>query len=266
MYVFGPYVVGLIAGLSDMIELSNSQGTFAMYFLLPLNLLIYGINDIFDFETDKLNQKKSGYEVLVTPEKHGTLLLVICVLNAPFLLKALFFTNAAAAISATAFLFFSIFYSAPPIRAKTKPFLDSAFNVLYVLPGVFGYSLATGEFPPPTVLIAGGLWTAAMHAYSAIPDIEADREAKLSTIATVLGPTGTHIFCLAAYIGSVVLSYRYLGIVSVILGSVFVLTMIASMITRDRDAVFRIYRLFPFINAIAGFVLFWAIAVPKFFN
>ena len=237
-----------------------------MYFLLPLNLLIYGINDIFDYETDKLNPKKTDYEELVTPEKRTKLWIVILALNTPFLLKAILFTNFAAAISAIAFLFFSIFYSAPPIRAKTKPFLDSAFNVLYVLPGVFGYSLVTGEFPPASVVIAGALWTAAMHAYSAIPDIEADREAKLSTIATVLGPTGTHIFCLAAYVGSAVLSHQYLGIVSIALGSVFVLTMLASMITHDRDGVFRIYRLFPFINAAAGFILFWAIAIPKFLN
>lgn len=266
IYIFGPYIVGLIAGLGNSSELTNSQGTFAMYFLLPLNLLIYGINDIFDYETDKLNPKKTDYEELVTPEKRTKLWIVILALNTPFLLKAILFTNFAAAISAIAFLFFSIFYSAPPIRAKTKPFLDSAFNVLYVLPGVFGYSLVTGEFPPASVVIAGALWTAAMHAYSAIPDIEADREAKLSTIATVLGPTGTHIFCLAAYVGSAVLSHQYLGIVSIALGSVFVLTMLASMITHDRDGVFRIYRLFPFINAAAGFILFWAIAIPKFLN
>lgn len=266
IYVLGPYLIGLVAGVNDKNELfSLFYLIFGIYFLYPANLLIYGVNDIFDYETDKLNEKKVEYETLVTPERRSALWLAIFLANFAFI-DIIFFGSTAVAVSGLSFLFFSIFYSAPPIRAKTKPFLDSAFNVLYILPGVFGYSLVTVEFPPASVVIAGALWTAAMHAYSAIPDIEADRDAKLSTIATVLGSTGTHVFCLAAYIGSAVLSYQYLGIVSVVLGSVFFLTMVASMITHDRDGVFRIYRLFPIINAAAGFILFWAIAIPKFLN
>lgn len=266
IYVLGPYLIGLVAGVNDKNELfSLFYLIFGIYFLYPANLLIYGVNDIFDYETDRLNEKKVEYETLVTPERRSALWLAIFLANFAFI-DILFFGSTAVAVSGLSFLFFSIFYSAPPIRAKTKPFLDSAFNVLYVLPGVFGYSLVTGEFPPASVVIAGALWTAAMHAYSAIPDIEADRNAKLSTIATVLGSTGTHVFCLAAYIGSAVLSYQYLGIVSVVLGSVFFLTMAASLIAHDRDGVFRIYRLFPFINSAAGFVLFWAVAIPKFLN
>jgi 4-hydroxybenzoate polyprenyltransferase len=31
---------------------------FGLYFLIPANIRIYGINDIYDYETDKLNPKK----------------------------------------------------------------------------------------------------------------------------------------------------------------------------------------------------------------
>jgi 4-hydroxybenzoate polyprenyltransferase len=30
-----------------------------IYFTYPANLLVYGVNDIFDYETDKLNAKKT---------------------------------------------------------------------------------------------------------------------------------------------------------------------------------------------------------------
>ncbi|NCQ82272.1 hypothetical protein GW750_05760 [bacterium] len=38
------------------------------------------------------------------------------------------------AVSYILFLFTSLFYSLPPIRAKAKPFLDGTFNILYILP------------------------------------------------------------------------------------------------------------------------------------
>lgn len=31
---------------------------FALYFVIAANIWIYGINDIYDYETDKLNPKK----------------------------------------------------------------------------------------------------------------------------------------------------------------------------------------------------------------
>ncbi len=80
--------------------------------------------------------------------------------------------------------------------------------------------------PPVSLMIAGGLWTAAMHAFSAIPDIEADRQAGLSTIATTLGSVGTHIFCLAAYIGSGILSYGYLSYFSLAASAVYAFLML----------------------------------------
>ena len=263
IYIFGPYIVGLIAGLSDESELMNSYGWFALYFLFSANLLIYGVNDIFDYETDKLNPKKIDYEELVTPEKRTGLLIAICILSIPFLLAAFLLTNFPAIVSAAVFLILSIFYSAPPIRAKTMPFLDSAFNILYIMPGVFGYALVTGAFPPSTAILAGGLWTAAMHAYSAIPDIEADREAGISTIATVLGPFGTLAACALLYTASAILAFEYLGFVTIPLGAGYLILMLASVRSVKTRTLFKLYQSFPLINMTAGFIIFWNIALSK---
>ncbi len=265
-YVFGPYLIGIIAASvyrSDL--LSTKALIFSVFFIFPANLLIYGINDIFDYETDKLNYKKQNYELLVNPNQHKNLLFYIILFNLPFIIAAFIFAIEALP-ALVGFLFFSIFYSAPPIRAKTKPFLDSAFNILYVFPGVFGYQLISGANPPFLIFIAAGIWTFAMHAYSAIPDIEADREAKIKTVATRLGANSTLILCLFFYLISAFSVYQYLGFLSFVLAFIYALMILLSFQLKKRDKMFTVYKFFPLINASAGFLLFWFIAYAKFFT
>ena len=257
LYVFGPYLIGLAAAASDKNDfLAFDVLYFGLYFLLPANLLIYGINDIFDFETDRLNPKKAEYEMLVRPESHRALVWAIAILNIPFIVLAFFFAPQALP-SLGGFLFFSVFYSVPPIRAKAVPLLDSAFNILYVFPGAFAYQMLTGSFPPLVLFVAAGLWTMAMHAYSAIPDIDADREAGVQTIATLLNKNGTLLFCLAAFIAAAAMASSYLGYISLILAVVYAAMICFTWLSKNENGLFSIYRRFPLLNAIVGFALFW---------
>lgn len=264
-YIFGPYIVGLISGAASRNELFDWRtGLFALYFLFPANLLIYGINDIFDYETDKLNNKKVDYETLVDRDHHKTLVLWILYVNFPFLIIAVIFLPATIP-SFAGFLFFSVFYSAWPIRAKAIPFLDSAFNILYIFPGAFGYQLLSGNFPPIALMVAAGFWTSAMHAYSAIPDIEADRAAGLKTIAIVLGPFRTLIACALFYLTAAFIASEHLGFVSFSLGAVYLILMLASIRYVKTGTLVKLYRAFPLINVMAGFIIFWQIALDKLF-
>jgi lycopene elongase/hydratase (dihydrobisanhydrobacterioruberin-forming) len=260
-YLFGPYIVGLAAGATsaaDMVSAATIVG--GMYFLLPANALIYGVNDLFDYETDRLNAKKDHYEVLVSRDKHKKLALTIAALNLPFLVLLLILAPGAW-LSLAGFLFFGIFYSAPPIRAKAIPFLDSAFNILYVFPGAFAYQMLSGQFPPLSLMIAAGCWTAAMHAYSAIPDIQADKEAGVNTIATVCGAYATLAICAVLYVTSAVLSFDHLGLVSVSCGLAYLVLMLASVRSYKTGRLFKLYKAFPLINVTAGFLIFWQIAL-----
>lgn len=265
IYVFGPYIVGLAAGIGSGDDLLRLDAlVFSIYFLLPANLLIYGINDIFDWETDRLNPKKTEYETLVRPDSHRRLAIWIASLNLPFVIGT--FILAPQALPALAgFMFFSVFYSATPIRAKTVPFIDSLFNILYVFPAAFAYQMLTGTFLPLGIFAAAGLWTMAMHAYSAIPDIKADDEAGLSTIATEMGPNWTHGFCMACYFLAMILCFDAGFIAPGIIGIGYLYLMIFSLRVEGDMGLFSVYRLFPIFNTIAGFVLFWLVAWPKFF-
>ncbi len=57
-----------------------------IYFLIPYNLAMYGINDVFDYESDLRNPRKGGVEgALLDPRLHRPTLIAALVTNVPFL-------------------------------------------------------------------------------------------------------------------------------------------------------------------------------------
>jgi 4-hydroxybenzoate polyprenyltransferase len=102
----------------------------------------------------------------------------------------------------------------------------------------------------------------AMHAYSAIPDIEADSAAGLNTVATLLGPQGTHLYCIAAYLGSALLVMADAPVLGVTLGAVYATLMLISLAV-GKAKIFSIYRIFPIVNTLTGFALFWYVVLNR---
>ena len=257
-YVFGPFIVGALVGAPDpRAYLSPLALGWALFFLFPANLLIYGANDIFDYETDRRATPKSrATNCWVTPADHTKLWRSIALFCGPFALL-LPFVPRACWLALAGFTFFSIFYSAPPIRAKARPILDSAFNVLYIFPGAFGYFLTGGLNFSPTLFVAAWLWAMAMHAYSAVPDISADRAAEVPTVATFLQLRGTLWFCLALYLAAAALSLAVLGWLALVLGAIYAALMLRSLRANSQGGVMKIYRIFPLVNALAGAALWW---------
>lgn len=89
LYVIGPFLLGFATSVMNPSEfLSLSFIGRIVYFSLPANLLIYGINDIADYETDKINPKKQSYELLLTPERQKIMRSLIAITNIPFLIRA----------------------------------------------------------------------------------------------------------------------------------------------------------------------------------
>jgi 4-hydroxybenzoate polyprenyltransferase len=265
LYEMGTYFIGVLVATSFLWDFLRPEILiFGFFFLIPANILIYGINDIFDYETDKLNPKKVEYESLLVPEKHRAVWVWILATNIPFLLYA-FTINQKTGIYLLVFYFFASFYSATPIRAKIRPFFDSLFSAgHYIFTGVFGYFLAGGEGFPLVGFIAGILWAMAMHAYSAVPDIKADTDAGFKTIATWLGRNGTIVMCLVFYVASAVLFSTLVGVFPLIAVLVYVFLMVKSLKTQDDNKLFKIYTYFPWVNFVTPMV--WSIIymVTKF--
>ncbi len=268
LYLFGPFLLGYTSGIQSLSEFSSwSFLLFALFFLFPANLFIYGINDIHDYETDVLNEKKQKKEALVLKQEHTVLTILLWVIILLGVLLTLILATPQSALAVTAgyigFIFFGGLYSSPPIRAKAIPLLDSFFNILYIMPALIGYGLAHAGFPNLQLFIATGLWCMAMHAYSAIPDISVDRKAGISTVATFLKKKGTLIFCIVCYLSSALLSIQYLE-ATLFLGGIYCTMMVISMFAKSKELE-GLYWSFPYINMLSGMILWALIVYQKFF-
>lgn len=259
IYELGSYAVGLCAGIAVGGEWSWIFGlVFGLFFLFPANFLIYGINDVFDYETDILNPKKVGYEGLLKPEVHKKVLWNIFWWNCGFMVLGLFIPLSAF-LTLLVFYFFAIFYSAPPIRAKARPFFDSFFSAgHYVATGVFGYFLTGVEGGIALPIFAGMCWAIAMHAYSAVPDIDADKESGISTIAISLGKKATIVLCGFLYVLAGLALFSYFSYIMLVLITPYILLMYLSY-RADEKRLFQYYTYFPKLNSVVGMILFFLV-------
>lgn len=252
LYLAGPVVVGVVFAAESVTEFFTplTVGLFA-YFLIPANVFLYGVNDIFDADVDEHNPKKSEDGKEVRYQGDGIVIMLVYLLTA---LGALFvpFVPEAGIYVLMAFFALGAQYSAPPLRLKTKPLLDSLSNGLYILPGVLAYLAVARSFPPALAIAGGWLWTMAMHTFSAVPDIEPDRTAGIRTTATLLGERGALAYCGVVWLAAAVL----MALVHPFLGGVFavyplfVVTIVAAGVAIDRA-----YWWFPVLNTLAGMVL-----------
>jgi len=160
----------------------------------PFNLLIYGINDIFDQETDNINARKGSYEgAHIYPHEVKPIWIGVIATNVPFLIYFALTLPSAAVWWMIAYSLFFTFYSAPPLRFKARPYLDSLSNTDYAFPLAF-VPLALGHEPLWLGVIGLMLWSIAKHAYDAIQDIPQDSDTGIRTTAVHLGVRRTLIW------------------------------------------------------------------------
>ena len=161
---------------------------------LPFNLLIYGVNDIFDQETDAQNARKGGLEgARILGSETRTIVLGVLLTNVPFIAYFLIALPPAALVWIAAYTVIFIFYSAPPLRFKARRYLDSLSNAAYAFPLVF-VPLALGESPIWAAAIGLMAWSVAKHTYDAVQDIDEDRAAGIRTTAVYLGARGATVW------------------------------------------------------------------------
>lgn len=247
LYLAGPVLVGFVFGAESPTELASPLviGTL-LYFLVPANIYLYGFNDIFDAEIDRLNPKKAGRERRFEGDR-----TVIATVVASLLLGGLVVALSPTAASPwyALFLLLGAAYSVPPVRFKTRPPLDSLSNGLYIVPGVGAYAALSGDLPPLAIIAGAWFWTMAMHTYSAIPDIQPDRRAGIETLATALGRERTLLYCGAVW----ALAAASFGVVDLRAGgllSVYPLSVVA--VWGTDVPVDRAYWWYPLVNALVG--------------
>ncbi len=234
-----------------------------LFFLVPYNLAMYGINDVFDYESDLRNPRKGGAHGAVLDRRmHGITLWAAALSCLPFVVYLAVVGSPLSWLVLALSLFFVVFYSAPPLRLKERPFADSVTSSIHFFsPAVYGLVLAGAAWTWQllAIIVAFAFWGVASHAFGAVQDVVADREADISSIATARGARWTVRFALACYAlaGLTVLFTAWPGP----LAAVAVLPYLAavwpyrSLADADAERATVGWRRFLWINQFAGFVV-----------
>lgn len=230
----------------------------SFYFLFPYNLFMYGVNDIFDYETDIRNPRKTD---VMPRSMHKSLWAWILLFNIPF--WAYFFLTGSC--TANSFLLVIIFmalaYSIKYLRFKEIPLLDSLTSSFhYTSPFLFGILYAEGSNLWLPAFISFYIWALANHAFGAIQDITPDKEANIGSVATVFGATKTIILCLTIYVVAAILPtvfYGTYGIIPSLLLTPYIYLVAQTWKSRadDTAAIFKDnWNKFVYANYVVGFL------------
>nr|WP_241742229.1 prenyltransferase [Microbacterium yannicii] len=234
-----------------------------LFFLVPYNLAMYGINDVFDYESDLRNPRKGGAHGAVLDRRlHRATLWTAGLLCLPFVAYLVIVGSPVSWLVLTASLFFVVFYSAPPLRLKERPFADSVTSSIHFFsPAVYALVLAgaTWTLPLVALIVAFALWGVASHAFGAVQDVVADREAGIASIATARGARWTVRFALACYAaaGVAMLATTWPGPLAAGLAVPYLVTVWPYRSVADADAATATtgWRRFLWLNQLSGFVV-----------
>ena len=171
---------------------------FYLQLLLYL-LVVFGVNDVYDYESDRRNPRKNANNLeggVLDPAHHSDVLNAAYLSTIFVIFSALVNRRRDNIIAATLLVLLGWQYSSPPLRLKEVPVFDSLSNGVIVFLGWYcGFSFSGSSITNvPLSGIMLSLCTAGIHALGAVVDTESDFEAGQTTIATAFGKRGAAIF------------------------------------------------------------------------
>jgi 4-hydroxybenzoate polyprenyltransferase len=261
IYTGGTFVVGYALAANALGDFFKfDYYIYLIYFFFFANVFIYGVNDYWDEETDKNNPKKDEKEHRIVVNEKEKLIKVICLVTGLSLVLMVFQTNLERVLFSV-FLILSYFYSSPPFRFKERPFLDFSSNYLYIMPGIFAYSMIANSLPSLIIMLGAYFHISAMHIFSAIPDIKYDREAGINTTPVYMGKKPalilTLIFWLILSVIVIILAdFRLLSLL-VLIYPLFPLLILF----KDDLQIDKLYWYLPYVNTSLGGLLFVALVL-----
>ena len=261
-----PFAAGYLLATEGRIDVALVVGT--LYFLIPYNLLMYGVNDVFDYESDLRNPRKGGIEgALADPATartvHRRILLACAVTNVPVLAWLLALGDAAAAAVLAVVVFLVVAYSAPRLRFKERPVVDSVTSAMhFVGPLWYALVLADADLGVRTawpVLLAFVAWGVASHSFGAVQDVRADRAGGIASVATVLGAHRTVVGAALAYAlaAGLLLAVPWPGRLAALLPLPYLVNVARFWSVRDADCerAHAGWRVFLWLILVTGFLV-----------
>jgi 4-hydroxybenzoate polyprenyltransferase len=229
---------------------------------------MYGLNDVFDYESDIKNPRKGGIEGMQESKAlHPIIIASSLFVSAPFVLYLLFAGTLQANIVLAGVLFFVVAYSVAGLRFKERPFLDSATSSAhFVGPMVYALTVTGFEASHIVYVLSFFAWGMASHAFGAVQDILPDRQGKIHSIATKLGAKATVRLAIGLYALSGILLIRVGSFATSIVGALSVLYIANIYRYRDTSDITSAqtnaaWRRFLWLNYVSGFVITMALII-----
>jgi 4-hydroxybenzoate polyprenyltransferase len=193
------YALGLNASGAEVTSIVIVQ---ALLLTFPMNLVGCGLNDIYDYESDRRSSRRKAVWGAVVGADERAFVFQSCVVMMPIIVLASCLTrNPDNFVATVSLLLIAWLYSVPPTRLKERPPLDSLANGLgyFLLPFMMGYSLGAGPRSMPLRYYLLALCVCGVHALATAADFEADRSAGHRTLAVAFGRRAAAITAFATF-------------------------------------------------------------------
>ena len=177
-----------------------------VFVTFPMGVIICALNDLYDQESDAMNQRKGEYEGAVVTSKETVPLIWAVIVNSLLFISIFALSgHYVAALLTLGVAAFAYTYSVKPIRLKTRPVFDSIsngiwMNLVYILGFTINYTGFSLRLPPLHTLGIVLFCASAIHALGAAADYEIDKKIGDKTIAQYIGLKPTIILSAIAYI------------------------------------------------------------------
>lgn len=169
----------------------------------PINLVGCGLNDIYDYESDRRSSRRRAVWGAVVRNEDRPLVYRAALAMMPLIVLGGCLTRNWDNIAATvSLLLVAWLYSVPPLRLKERPPLDSLANGFgyFLLPFTMGYSLNANPREMPLKFYLLALCVCGVHALATAADYEADRAAGHRTLAVKFGQRAAAAVAFAAFL------------------------------------------------------------------
>jgi 4-hydroxybenzoate polyprenyltransferase len=171
------------------------------FVLFPLGLLLYGVNDIVDAETDALNPRKGTFMFgsRGAREQLAALKWQIAVVQISFAVTFYFFIGPRILWWYALLLLAVGIYNAPGIAWKGRPPFDVLIQASYLLVFVLSSWLNNVPQLPWQTFLFGAMFAMHSHIFGEVMDIEPDQLSGRRTTATSIGRVRAK-FLIAAFL------------------------------------------------------------------
>jgi 4-hydroxybenzoate polyprenyltransferase len=233
------------------------------YVLVPLGLLLYGVNDIVDAEADRYNPRKGTFLFGSRggSDQLSALRWKIAAAQGPFLAIFFYLIGPRILVWYATLLVAVAVYNAPRCGWKSHPPFDVLIQASYLLVFVLSSWLNHAEQLPWQTFLFGALFAMHSHIFGEVMDIEPDRLSGRKTTATWIGAVPSKLFIaglLAVESAIVYAFFRDLVIAGFLATGVGWFLLDAGLIWRNRTYSPREMRLFMWgWNAAALLGIFW---------